>query len=69
MDYLGGKFKPFLDLLLELADEKSVFTDQKIREHIDTMIVAGHDTSANSLMYTLILLGSHSKVQENVYKE
>ncbi|XP_026323035.1 cytochrome P450 4C1-like isoform X2 [Hyposmocoma kahamanoa] len=69
IDLLGGKFKPFLDLLLELAEEKSVFTDQEIREHVDTMIVAGHDTSANTLMYTLVLLGSHSKVQENVYQE
>lgn len=68
---LGGKIKlkPFMDLLLELAMEKGVFTDKEIRDHVDTMIVGGHDTSANVLMFTLILLGSHPEVQKKVFEE
>ncbi|KOB71906.1 Cytochrome P450 4c3, partial [Operophtera brumata] len=68
---IGGKIKliPFMDLLLELAMEKGVFTDKEIRDHVDTMIVGGHDTSANVLMFTLILLGSHTEVQKKVFEE
>lgn len=66
---LGTKFKPFLDLILELSVEKGVFNDREIREHVDTMIVGGHDTSANVLMFTMILLGSHPEIQERVYAE
>lgn len=68
---IGGKIKlkPFMDLLLELSIEKGVFTDKEIRDHVDTMIVGGHDTSANVLMFTLILLGSHPEVQKKVFEE
>lgn len=66
---LGTKFKAFMDLLLELSVEKGVFNDREIREHVDTMIVGGHDTSANVLMFTMILLGSHPEVQEKAYAE
>lgn len=58
-----------MDLLLELAMEKGFLNDREIREHVDTMIAGGHDTSANVLMYTLILLGSHPEVQERVFEE
>jgi cytochrome P450 family 4 len=58
-----------MDLLLELAIEKHAFNDREIREHVDTMIVGGHDTSANVLMYTLLLLGSHPEAQEKAYQE
>ncbi|XP_026323157.1 uncharacterized protein LOC113232603 [Hyposmocoma kahamanoa] len=66
---LGSKFKPFLDLLLELTSEKHVFNDREIREHIDTMIVGGHDTSAAVIMYTMLMIGSHPEVQDNIYRE
>ncbi|CAG9794826.1 unnamed protein product, partial [Diatraea saccharalis] len=62
------KFKPFMDLLLELSIEKGVFNDREIREHVDTMIVGGHDTSANVLMFTLLLLGSHPEAQEKAFR-
>ncbi|KAL4708511.1 hypothetical protein ACJJTC_014119 [Scirpophaga incertulas] len=65
----GSKFKPFMDLLLELAIEHKVLNDREIREHVDTMIVGGHDTSANVLMFTLLLLGSHPDKQEKAYQE
>ncbi|KAJ2940595.1 hypothetical protein O0L34_g6536 [Tuta absoluta] len=66
---LGSKFKAFLDLLLELTVEKNAFTDQEIRQQVDTMIVGGHDTSASVLMYTMVMIGSYPHVQERIYKE
>ncbi|XP_075986358.1 uncharacterized protein LOC142983408 [Anticarsia gemmatalis] len=65
----GTKFKAFMDLLLELSIEKGVLNDREIREHVDTMIVGGHDTSANVLMYAMLLLGSHPEVQEKAVAE
>ncbi|XP_037295816.1 cytochrome P450 4C1-like [Manduca sexta] len=63
------KFKAFMDLLLELSMERGVLNDKEIRDHIDTMIVGGHDTSANVMMYAMILLGSHPDVQDKAYAE
>ncbi|XP_038219474.1 cytochrome P450 4C1-like [Zerene cesonia] len=68
-DKTGTKFKPFMDLLLELSVEKGAFNDREIQEHVDTMIVGGHDTSASVLMFTLVLIGSHPHVQEKIYEE
>ncbi|CAH0721103.1 unnamed protein product, partial [Brenthis ino] len=65
----GEKFKPFLDLLLELAIEKGAFNDREIREHIDTIITAGHDTVASVLMYSMLLVGSYPHVQERIFEE
>ncbi|CAH0721105.1 unnamed protein product, partial [Brenthis ino] len=65
----GLKFKPFMDLLLELAIEKGAFNDREIREHVDTMITVGHDTSASVLMYSMLLVGSYPHVQERIFEE
>ncbi|CAH2059471.1 unnamed protein product, partial [Iphiclides podalirius] len=65
------KFKPFLDLLFELNDSngKEAFSEQEIREHVDTFIVAGHDTVAGTLVFTLLLIGSYPEVQEKICEE
>ncbi|XP_045539865.1 cytochrome P450 4C1-like [Papilio machaon] len=63
------KFKAFLDLLLELSKEKGAFNDLEIREQVDTMIAAGHETSANVLMFTLVMIGSYPKVQKRIFEE
>ncbi|KAJ8715374.1 hypothetical protein PYW07_009856 [Mythimna separata] len=65
----GTKFKPFIDLLLELSYKKEVFSDKEIRDHVDTILVAGHDTTANVLTFTMTLLGSYPEVQEKVFAE
>lgn len=58
-----------MDLLLELSIEKGAFNDREIREHVDTMIVGGHDTSASVLMYSMLLVGSYPEVQDKVFQE
>ncbi|KPJ21347.1 Cytochrome P450 4C1 [Papilio machaon] len=59
----------FLDLLLELSTDKGAFNDLEIREQVDTMIAAGHETSANVLMFTLVMIGSYPKVQDRIFEE
>lgn len=63
-----NKFKTYLDLLVELSQE-GVFNKEEIRGQLDTIIAAGIDTTANCLMFTLVLLGSYTAVQENVFEE
>ncbi|CAG4961539.1 unnamed protein product [Parnassius apollo] len=65
----GTKFKAFLDLLLELSIETGAFNDSEIKDEINTMIAAGHDTTADVLMFTLVLIGSYPKVQERIVEE
>ncbi|KAJ8715558.1 hypothetical protein PYW07_010040 [Mythimna separata] len=64
----GTKYKPFLDLLLELSEDNAL-TDKEIREEVDTGIVTGFDTSSSLLSYIMILLGTHPEVQDKIYQE
>ncbi|CAH0721104.1 unnamed protein product, partial [Brenthis ino] len=65
----GLKFKPFMDLLLELAIDEGAFNDREIREHVDAIIVAGHDTTASVLVYNMLLVGTYPHVQERIFEE
>ncbi|XP_075986811.1 cytochrome P450 4c3-like [Anticarsia gemmatalis] len=64
----GIRYKPFLDLLLELSEENAL-TDKEIQEEVDTAIVTGFDTTSSLLGYIMILLGTHPRVQEKIYQE
>ncbi|CAH1641546.1 unnamed protein product [Spodoptera littoralis] len=64
-----GKFKPILDLMLHLADEKDAFTDDEIREHLDTFVAASYDTTSTALTYIMICIGSYKDVQEKIVEE
>ncbi|KAF9798194.1 hypothetical protein SFRURICE_018020 [Spodoptera frugiperda] len=68
-DSVRGKFKPLLDLLLHLADEEHIFNDTEIREHLDTFVMAGNDTTSAVLRNTLLMLGTYPNVQERLFKE
>ncbi|KAF9409941.1 hypothetical protein HW555_010832 [Spodoptera exigua] len=69
IDSITGRFKPILDLLLHLADKEQVLTDDEIREHLDTIVIASYDTTSTVLQNILLVLGSYPEVQEKVYKE
>uniref|UniRef100_A0A2H1VDU6 SFRICE008384.2 n=1 Tax=Spodoptera frugiperda TaxID=7108 RepID=A0A2H1VDU6_SPOFR len=64
-----GKFKPMLDLLLHLSDEQHVLSDDDIRQHLDTFVIASFETTSSVLQIMLFVLGSYPDVQERVYKE
>ncbi|CAG9569439.1 unnamed protein product [Danaus chrysippus] len=65
----SSKFKPYMNLLLEYSQNQKVFTDREIREHVETIIAAGEDTSAGVAMYCLLLVGAHPRVQQKIYEE
>ncbi|KAL0821797.1 hypothetical protein ABMA28_005209 [Loxostege sticticalis] len=61
-----GKLRAVLDLLFGREIE---FTDEQLREHIDSITIAGNDTTALVIAYTLVLLGVHQDVQKKVLEE
>lgn len=56
----------FLDVLLENSDELS---DTDIREEVDTFMFEGHDTTTAAIVWTLLMLGLHPDIQEQVHDE
>uniref|UniRef100_A0A2H1VQS2 SFRICE041964.2 n=1 Tax=Spodoptera frugiperda TaxID=7108 RepID=A0A2H1VQS2_SPOFR len=65
----SGKFKPALDLLLNLPDEKYVLSDEEIMAHLNTFVAASFDTTSAVIQNVLLVLGSHPEIQERVYNE
>ncbi|GIY81414.1 cytochrome P450 4V2 [Caerostris darwini] len=63
------KRKAFLELLLEqhLADPS--FTEQDVKDEVETFMSAGHDTTAMALSWTLYCLGVHPEVQKLTFEE
>ncbi|CAH2059475.1 unnamed protein product, partial [Iphiclides podalirius] len=67
----GKAFRPFLDIFFDLKETvgDEMMPDKTIRDHVNTLILAGHDTIATAVQFTLILIGSYPKVQERLYME
>ncbi|CAH0694623.1 unnamed protein product [Spodoptera exigua] len=57
------------DILQLLLERKLAFSNVELREHIDSITLAGNDTTALVISYALLLLGMHQDAQEEVYKE
>lgn len=60
-----------LAMLMEAQDEESGerMTDGQLRDECMTLFAAGHETSANSLAWTLFLLGKHPDIWERLRQE
>ncbi|XP_021200985.2 cytochrome P450 4C1 [Helicoverpa armigera] len=63
------KNQTFLDLLIQLSGGDKGYTNQELREEVLTLTVAGTDTSAVCIGYTLQLLAKYPEIQERVYEE
>ncbi|XP_077547315.1 cytochrome P450 4V2-like [Haemaphysalis longicornis] len=66
---LSGHRRAFLDLLLAQHFKDPSFTEEDIREEVDTFTFEGHDTTAVGISWALYLLGLHQDVQQKVYDE
>ncbi|XP_045451149.1 cytochrome P450 4c3-like [Melitaea cinxia] len=60
------KPKAVLDLLFGREIE---FTNEQLREHIDSITIAGNDTTALVIAYAFVLLGIHQDAQDKVMLE
>uniref|UniRef100_A0A182Q9E0 Cytochrome P450 n=1 Tax=Anopheles farauti TaxID=69004 RepID=A0A182Q9E0_9DIPT len=67
--YEGRPALNFAQTLFDLAEYTPSLTAEHVKDHMDTMIVAGHDTTATTMSNLLLMLAIHPEVQERVYQE
>ncbi|XP_011630919.2 cytochrome P450 4C1-like, partial [Pogonomyrmex barbatus] len=67
-DTIKKKRLTIVDLLIA-ASRDGYLTDSDIKEEIDTFLVGGHDTTAMTISYVLLLLADHKDVQNRVREE
>ena len=60
-----------LEMLLEARDEETGegMTDQQVRDEVLTLLLAGHETTANALSWTFYLLAQHPHVEARLLEE
>jgi len=60
-----------LDMLLDAEDAETGgrMTDQEVLDEVKTVFAAGHETTANALTWTWLLLSEHPKVSEKLKTE
>lgn len=66
---LGGDDRDLLALLLRSADADGGLTDREVRDELVTLVIAGHETVASALSWTLLLLADHPEVQRRLHAE
>ena len=67
----GAPPRDLFDLMGEARDPKTgaAFTDEQLRDEVATMILAGHETTATALFWSLYLLALDPATQEEVAGE
>ncbi len=59
-----------LSLLLQAQDENGAqMSDRQLRDELATLILAGHETTANALSWTWMLLAQHPDVESKLARE
>lgn len=59
-----------LDMLLDARDDDGAgMSDQQLRDEVMTLLLAGHETTANTLAWTLYLLAQNPEVQTRLAAE
>ena len=58
-----------LSILLTARDEEGGLSDEDVRDEIMTLMLAGHETTANALAWTWYLLAQHRDAYDRVFAE
>lgn len=60
-----------LSMLLQVKDETdgSQMSDRQLRDELTTLVLAGHETTANALAWTWMLLAQHPAVEAQLHQE
>jgi cytochrome P450 len=64
----GDLLSMFIDAV-DTEENTGQMSDRQVRDECLTLLLAGHETTANALSFALWLLASHSDVQEAVHAE
>ncbi len=67
----GAAQPDLLQRLLEARDQETGFSfdDANLRNEVVTLLLAGHDTTANTLAFVWHLLGRHPEVYDRLHRE
>jgi len=67
----AGDTGDLLSLLLAARDEDdgTGMTDQQVRDEVITLFLAGHETTANALTWTWLLLAQHPEIEARFHEE
>lgn len=68
-DLESYKKQTFLELLIHFSGGENGYTNVELREEVLTLTIAGTDTSAVALGYTMQLMAKYPEIQEKVYQE
>lgn len=64
------RLRTFLDILLCYSlDSDDSFTDEDIREEVDTFMFEGHDTTALAIAWALYMIALHPEIQQKIQQE
>jgi cytochrome P450 family 4 len=55
--------------MIEYSERDNTWTNVELREEVDTMTVAGNDTTAQSISFVLVILACLPNIQEKVVNE
>lgn len=66
-----GQTQDLLDMLMDARDEETGegMSDRQLRDEVMTIMLAGHETTANALAWTFYLLAKHPPVQARLEEE
>lgn len=67
----GSEGEDLLGMLMQVrdADDGSSMSDKQLRDEVATLILAGHETTANTLSWTSMLLAQHPEVRAKLSEE
>ncbi|XP_043682421.1 cytochrome P450 4C1-like isoform X3 [Vespula pensylvanica] len=58
-----------LDFLFESSHDGGKYSEQDIRDEINTIVIAGSDTSATTISFVLLMLATFPDIQNKVFEE
>jgi cytochrome P450 len=67
----GSDASDLLGMLMAIRDDETneTMTDRQLRDELVTIVLAGHETTANALTWALYLLGKHPDVERRLSAE
>jgi cytochrome P450 len=65
----SGDLLSMLLLAQDEAEDGAGMTDQQVRDEAITLFIAGHETTANALIWTWYLLAQHPEVEQRLHQE
>lgn len=64
-----GEPSDLLDLIIAAGGDERPFTAQEIRDEVMTLVLAGHETTAHTLTWSLVLLSRYPAARERLEAE